>query len=887
MNQHHAGAHSGRPRGASGNPVLAAKLAIPPMPPVHLVRRRLLDALTTACKSKLTAITGPAGSGKTTLTAYWARIGLAPGPVAWVTLDRNDNTPAAFWTYIVHALRRGVPGLDVDTRSPAPSGALDRSRLTRLAAGLAAQPAPVVLVLDQADPVTNRAVAADLDLLLRYSTPGLHVIVVGRGARIIPLYRYQLTGELAEIGADDLALSPVEATDLLRAYGVRVTGPDRAALYEHAEGWITAVCLHAMALQAAGDPAAGFPVPGGHQAVADFLRTEVLDSQPARVRDMLLRTSIVEEVHPDLADRLTGRYDARGNLDELVRANAFVRPLDDSRYRVAPVFREVLGHELTTRYPDQVRRLHRRAARWYADQRLFAEALRHAVTIGDWEYACGVAVHRLGVAWLLTAPDAEPCRSVLADLPATRTGAAADLVRAVLALARFDLPAARAAADRAQASTRRLDSGRIVPLLLGIATVRVVLGRLGGDVDATASAAADLEPLWSQLPPGTPVDEARTRAFVLSNLGVAQFWSGRFPEARHTLTRAAAATEPGTGYAVHDALAHLALMRLHEGRLHQAERDARESLLVADRAGLRAGARVGAASVTLAAVALMRNDLPAVREHLSRVIVAAGSRHDPPTATGIALLRARTARGRLDGRRAFAAVEAARASVAALHPPPVVADQIEMMALRVHLLLADTVAARRCLDRIADDTLRAFCLGHVLMTEGDRTGARQVLAPLATPDARPMAALPAVLALGRIAADDGDTDGAAQALRQALEYARTEHVRRPFVEAGGWVAEVLGQHPELAAEHRWLTSPAGPPRPGGATAMIPEPLTERETEVLQRLAQALSTEDIADALYLSVNTVKTHLKSIYRKLGTTGRSAAARRARELNLLPDE
>jgi len=283
----------------------------------------------------------------------------------------------------------------------------------------------------------------------------------------------------------------------------------------------------------------------------------------------------------------------------------------------------------------------------------------------------------------------------------------------------------------------------------------------------------------------------------------------------------------------------------------------------------------------------MRNDLPAVREHLSRVIVAAGSRYDPPTAMGIALLRARAARGRLDGRRALAAVAAARASVAEWRLPAVVADQIEMMALRVHLVLADTVTARQCLDRIADDTLHALCLGQVLVAEGDRAGAREVLSALITRDIRPLAGLHAALALGHVAATDGDVATATRALREALEYARPEHLRRPFAEAGTWVAQVLGQHPELAAEHGWLMSPADLQPVGDTTAPIPEPLTERETEVLRRLAQALSTEDIADAMYLSVNTVKTHLKSIYRKLGTTGRSAAARRARELNLLPEE
>jgi LuxR family maltose regulon positive regulatory protein len=866
-----------------GNPVLSAKLTIPPPPRVNVVRHGLLDKLTAASHAQLTAITGPAGSGKTKLISQWARAGMARGPVVWLTLDDDDNSPEVFWSYVLHALRRSVPRIDLDSQAPTQANASYRSVLARLATSLSVQPTPVVLVLDRAESVTNQDIAADLDLLLRW-TPALRLIVVGRGAGLIPLHRYRLAGELAEIDKDDLALTLEETAEILQAYAVRCTDDEVVSLFRTTEGWMTAVCLHALALHAGRNGPTAFPHPAGHQAVAEFLRTEVLAVQPPRVRDMLLRTSIVKKIHPDLADRLTGRHDARGALDELVRANTFVVPLDDSQFRYQKQFRDMLNDELTVRHPDLVRRLHSQAARWCTERGLLPEALHHAIRIGDWDLASNVAINSLGTAWLLTASDAESCRSVLADLPHDRPGPAAELLRAILALAQYDTATATSAVNRAAASVDELD-GRRIALRLGISTIQVVLSRLSGDLEAIEAAAATMDTLWPRLAPGELADEARTRSLVLSNLGATQLWAGRLQEARATLGRAAASTDPGTEYSVHDALAHLAMLQLYEGELHQADNSARESLAVADRAGLRPDQRVGAACAALAVIALLWDDLPTVREHMSQVIVAVSSRHDPPTATAVALLRAHLASGRLDGRRALAAVETARANAAGWHISVPVADQIELTAIAVHLVLGDTVEARHCLDRMSDTAERTLAFGHILTAEGDRKHARGVLSTIAAHNAQPVTLQYAALALGRLSILDGDSATAVRAMREALEYGRPEQRRRPFAEAGAWVRQLLRQHPELGDEHSWLKSQTDTRQAGTGVVAVLEPLTEREVEVLSQLCQALSMDDIADALYLSVNTVKTHLKSIYRKLGTSGRSAAARRARELDLLP--
>src|SRR5581483_6978080 len=165
------------------------------------------------------------------------------------------------------------------------------------------------------------------------STPGLRLIVVGRSARLIPLHRYRLTGELAEIDADDLALTRDEATGILRSYGLNLSDEAVTRLHDSTGGWMTGMCLHALALEPGSDEPPRGPSAAGNHAVAEYLRTEVLDTQPLRVRDLLVRTSIADVVHPDLADRLTGRLDAREIFEDVVRANAFVRQADDARFR--------------------------------------------------------------------------------------------------------------------------------------------------------------------------------------------------------------------------------------------------------------------------------------------------------------------------------------------------------------------------------------------------------------------------------------------------------------------------------------------------------------------------------------------------------------------------
>jgi LuxR family maltose regulon positive regulatory protein len=857
-----------RPAGAAPLP---AKLRVPAVPAIHLVRTRLESKLTA---KPVTAVTGPAGYGKTTLVAGWARGTPAPDTVAWVTLDDADNDPAVFWNDVLTALRRTAPrgGPHI------PIGPVGRPLLRRVAAGLAVLPGPVTLVLDRAESVANPAIAADLGLLMRESAPGLRLVIVGREARLLPLHGYRLADELAEIDADALALAPAETEKLLRAYQISLTPGDITSMHERTEGWITAVCMHAVTIRSGAGGFSGYPHPVAQEAIADYLRAEVLDPYPEPVRDVLLRTSIVDDVDDGLAEHLTGHDGGALTMRRLAAANAFVHRSGGSGFRYHSLFREVLHDTLAGSHPDLERGLHARAARWYAERRRLPEALRHAIRTGDRAFVTRTALRQVGVAWLITAPEAEPCRALLAGLPSGERGSAARLLRAALALARHDLDAA--ASGLAGLADRLPSAG--IPVRLGAATVSVVLGRYTGDLAAVEAGVAQLDPLWDRIPAAMGAVAAQTRALAQSSLGAAQLWAGRLPEARISLGRAAASTEPGVEYLVHDALAHLAMLNLVDGKLNQADRYARESLGVAERAALSPPGLTAVAHTVLAAVALLRDDLPEVRQHTARaraVRNAGTARTDPFTTTLLGLLPVRAAGARWDGNRALAAIEAARAALDGRAQSPVIADRIRYGLVRAHLTIGGLGEARAEAELIGDPGYRALAVAGVLIAAGDPTQARRVLSGLSARTVRPHILVDAGLTLGRLAFDDGDLASAEQAVRDALEHARPELRRRPFTEAGDWVTSVLANSPALADRHTWLT----PGREAATSTM--EPLTPREIDVLGHLAQGLTMEDIATVLHLSVNTVKTHLKNIYRKLGVSARSGAMRRAREINLLP--
>ncbi|WP_328428012.1 helix-turn-helix transcriptional regulator [Streptomyces sp. NBC_00443] len=873
-----------------GDPVLAARFAVPTVPRTFVRRARLLDQLAESLRTPLTLVNGPAGAGKTLLVADWTTA-REPGDVAWLTVEPEDSAPGVFWTYVLHAFRHHGIALPADIGSPARPGEVDHSLLARVAAWLDGRDRPVTLVLDEFDRVAGCAeVAEGLQFVLRHAGDGLRLIVISRTEPLLPLYRYRATGELVDIRGADLAFRAEETAALADRHGLALSSAGARLLTARTGGWAAGLRLSTLAAQRADDPE-GFlaEFEPGHGTVADFLLGEVLRAHPPETQDLLLRASILEKIHPDLANALTGRVDAEPILEGLQRANAFVEPIGHSWYRLHPLFAEILRVHLGVRHPGLEPALHRTAAHWLSRAGLLDEALSHAADAGDWELAADEFIGRLAIGRLLTGLSAERLDGLFARMTPETSGPAPDLVRAARELAHHDVERGITYLGRAEENLPDGDSGDAAAVRLSCAVLRVMAARVAGSADLAelaAKAAAEAE----RALPADRLDQCpELTALMLTDLGTAQLWAGRFDAARSTLADAVRSPqEPSTAFARHEALSRLALIDFLQGRPGRAESHARGAVTEAEHSGLPVSDRTGMAHLVLAAVAIDRDDLADAQGHLDRAAATSAASRDPVVAVELAILRSRMLFAKGDPRSALLALDdMAKQPLVSAEPSPWVSDRIAMAMAAAHLADGDPKAAVKVFeDRPAHgpESLVAEARARVAAGEGER--ALRILDELELPEHRnPGPVIDVWILLTRAQAADalGDAAAAESLLRRALAAARPHHLRRPFLDAGAWVRRLLRHRPASAREHAWLTGTLAPGReePVGPR---PETLSARELDVLERLAQLMSTEEIAADLHLSVNTVKTHLKSIYRKLAATRRGEAVRRAREFGLL---
>ena len=338
-------------------------------------------------------VSAPAGFGKTTLLAEWLADSSSGRRAAWVSLDQDDNDPAVFWRYVLAALGKAEPGVGptelalLGTPQPPPI----QQVLTSLLNDLDTPGDHIVLVLDDYHLVESREVQEAMGFLLDHLPSRLHVVIASRADPDVPLARLRARGDLVEVRAAELRFTPEEvATYLNGAMGLQLTAEQVAVLEERTEGWIAALQLAALSMQGRDDVAgfiAGFT--GDDRYIVDYLAEEVLQRQPAAVRDFLLQTSVLERLNGSLCDAVTETAGGKVVLEALDRGNLFVVPLDDHRqwYRYHHLFADVLRAHLWDESPELVAELHRRACDWFAANGEPSEAIEHAIAGGHHERA--------------------------------------------------------------------------------------------------------------------------------------------------------------------------------------------------------------------------------------------------------------------------------------------------------------------------------------------------------------------------------------------------------------------------------------------------------------------------------------------------------------------
>ena len=894
--------------------LLATKLHVPGPRPGFVPRPRLTGALS----GGLVLVCAPAGFGKTALLADWLRS--AGRPVAWLSLDVGDNDPVRFWRHVVAALDRARPGIGA-LLGPS-SSSCDRL-VTALINELAAQPgeSEIVLVLDDYHLVDAQEVHASMAFLLEHRPPGLHLVLASRSDPPLPLARLRARGQLSELRTADLRFTAGEAAALLReAAGPVLPDADVAALAARTEGWAAGLQLAALSLRGRPDMA-GFVADfsGSHRYILDYLTGEVLDGQPAEVREFLLETSLLGRLSGGLCDAVTGRDDGQAMLERAEQAGLFLMPLDEVRgwWRYHQLFADLLRVRLQQERPGRVAELHRAAAAWYDEHGLADDAVGHALAAGDTAWAArlieqhfdetlylrseGATAQR----WLAALPaeqfESRPRLSLARVLLAATLGRA-EAMEPALAAAERALAGAGAAADEPFESSAGRAASMLVNVRALIAVHRSFLAQLRGDAGETAAfallALAELDG-----------DERLLRATAQGLLGGAEWLRGELAAAEQAL--ASSIEGWPAGQPVSWGVYQLGQVQRARGRLDAAAETYQKTLRIAAVSG---PPPAGPAHVGLGEVAYQRNDLDsALRQVTEGIALCRQYLYPAPLGTGLVTLAwIRQARGDPGG--ALEAIgEAGRTALG----PGVTGLLNPVPAQRARLLLAqgDVAGAARWTRerglRPGDEPgypreREYLVLARVLLAE-ERPAAALALAERMLAAAAGQGRTGGLIEIGAVQAlalaACGDQDAATEALARALALGGPQGYVRVFADEGAPMRTLLSR---LAAAERDQRAPArgidagylaavlracgqadgGPSRSRAiAPRGLAEPLTSRELEVLRLLAAGQSNQRIARELVVALDTVKKHVTHVLGKLGAANRTEAAARARQLGLIP--
>lgn len=854
-------------------------------------------ALDGAADLPLVMLAAGPGTGKTVLLTEWAPDSRAP--VSWLPLTAEDAAPRRFWPLVWRALHAfGDPG---ESRTEFTPQLGTTSLIQSLLDSLPDAPSPPVLVIDDAHLLTHPEVLDGLDLLIRSGyPPRLRLVLAARSDPLLPLHRYRLAGLMRELRAAELAMTEEEARELLLAHGVVLASEALGVLMARTEGWAAGLRLSAMRMEGSSHPARFVSeLALGQGSIGEYLMAEVLDRQPDPVRRLLEETSFLDEVTGPLAEAVTGLTGCTGILAGLASTNSFVVPVDaaGTRFRYHQLLAEILRYQLQQRAQRSVPALMRRAAAHFEVSGEIRSALYWAAKAGDREYTASLLAHGgLAQAFVHREDLSGSGLDVLMSL-STPDGAGTRRARE-MAVAKF-AAAAITADDQAAASGMLADDLTAgeepadPDLLTTVDLVTFILATKAGDARAVDAAAGRLLTANGG-PPATPTPGLL--AAVRLSQASTHLWHGQ-TDGVYALLRAALtdAERDGSRAVELDVLATMALVDSLYPRPHYAGDAALRAygMLRSDDGMSTPPALELAAAVR----SLIMADLTGAARALQRMVIPSSVGADPGLATARALWQVQVLMAQGDTRRARIVLDGAssRSGLPLLRMlrETFLAD-IETSLGRPNAALARLRPFQRGIFAVRAAVPRA----RAFLALNDLSGAQQCVRAVLTaadPLVSQYVVVEAMLYEARIAELKGAPGRALEMVDAALQIAHGDIVL-PFAAARAALGPLLMRHPDLASQ--WPLSAAGREQvlPEGAGEAIPaagrllaaadlhEPLTEREKAVLRFLATSLSPTEIAAELSLSVNTVKTHVAAIYRKLDAGKRKEAVKRARELELI---
>ena len=876
--------------------LLETKLYVPRPRPGLVPRRRLIELLDRGTASKLTLVSAPAGFGKTTLLAEW--LASSDRPAAWVSLDSGDNDPQSFWSYVIAALQTMAPGVGANAvallQEPQPPPI--ETVLTTLLNELGALTHDLVLVVDDYHLIDSRDVHEGVEFLLDHAPPLLHLVMATRADPTLPLARLRARGELVEVRAAELRFTSDEAAAYLTgAVGITLSPEDVAALEERTEGWIAALQLAALSMEGRDDVTdfiAGFA--GDDRYVVDYLVEEVVQRQSDRVQAFLLQTSVLGRLSGPLCDAVTGQSDGKAMLEELDRGNLFVVPLDGSRrwYRYHHLFAAVLHARLLDENPDLVPDLHRRASTWFEQGGEVAEAIDHALAAEDFEHAADL-VEKASTTMRRERREAT-LRGWLEKLPevlfATRPVLSMDYVGALMSTGEIEGVEARL-----QDVERSLDAPddavyvdeeefRRLPAL--VAVHRAGQSLMHGDLSATATFARRAIDV-------APADDHLGRGAASALLGLAHWPSGDLDAAHDGYVQGMAELQKAGHIAdVLGCAITLADIRIVQGRLGDAIRAFEQSMQLATGRGDTVLRGTADMHVGMSAILRERGDLDAARQHLmlNQELGEHLGLPQNPHRWRIATARIKEAEGDLDA--ALTLLDDAERVYAGDFSPNV--RPVPAMRARVWIKqgrVDDALAWAREQGVSAEDALSYLHeFEHVTLARAlpadEAVSLLERLLSAAEAGGRKGSVIEILVLLAVAHQKQSDLGAALEFLERALSLAEPEGYVRVFIDEGPPMAALLKAAADsgIVPEYTRRLLAASGDEPIIVMQDLVDPLSDRELDVLRLLGSDLSGPDIARELVLSLNTVRTHTKNIYAKLGVNNRRSAVRRADELGLL---
>ncbi|WP_345602469.1 LuxR C-terminal-related transcriptional regulator [Pseudonocardia adelaidensis] len=864
-------------------PVPHAKITVPALPPEFVVRAALRGELDGGATADVALVCAPAGYGKTLLLADWARSSTA-ADTAWVSLDRDDNDPERLWASIVAALAAcpSVPGTSrLHGRWVWRAGAQPEF-LDELVDAIRTLPRPIRLILDDLHELVDQEVLHGIQILTRNRPAGMQLVLSSRLDPPLSLPRLRMAGRLWELRAAQLRFSLPDTAALLEKSGLRITPTQVDLLHRRTGGWAAGLRLAAVGMAESADRD-GFlsQFTGDERSVADYLVGEVLCGLPEDVQEFLRVISISEPVPTGLAAELSGREDAGSVLDGLENQTSLLSPTGQRRdaYIVQELLRTHLLADLRRQGLKRAAELHGVAARWWAGRPEPVHALDHAAQSLDSALLADL-LHRFAVP-LIVAGDHEPLRRALASAGA-HTVAADPWLALSSALAHLEageFPAARADLGRARQSWPAHSPGNLTVL-------RTVAEQLSaGVVESTAATPPPAPRIIDELPA-----EPELEALARLSRGAARLERNDRAGARAEFEAALFLSHShGFGYLAMQCLALLGVIAGATGDVQTMRAVSVEAVALATEHGWERSAWSCAATAMLAWGALLRTET-AEAERLAAEGLAVGAATSSPHLR-FALQDVHGAAAFDGGDRAggLAELQQARSDLGNL---PAGAQQVAshaMLEFGAALQLGHSTAARTVLGWLANRT--GDNAEHVVMRAladaagGRHEHARSLLRPVlegAVTALLPQTMVDAWLLETTLALAGGERPAARRALQTALGLAEPLDALRPFTHAGPGIRELLvHQHGSFGASDAFaVRALAAGARSGSRQAL----LSERELTVLGLLPSLLSLDEIADDLTVSVNTVKSHVRSIYTKLGVSSRRLAVLAAHEHGLL---